>query len=190
MEGHQVHYQHEVNRWFLFQHLVLDKQLYIRGQQWCLLSPHERVMDSYVCEHLGTSVIYPAQNRFRRMTECRVRHEFSETSPCIPCSPGMVSCSYCPTEACVDIKRFDGEAVVVVTKWMRIGDGWSRLDVDWSRRLPQAEPQLLDAINSFSYQWGSLRAVFGIKDAHSRSRLLLTPAHERQMLDVVLQRRD
>lgn len=210
-------YRQGRNNWFLFQHRIFDGEMYIRARQWFLVPREDRQGISiarfgHVRGRLGASAIYTYWNRFRRAMECRVRHVLNGEPPCYSCQQELISCDYCPTEACIDIRLFADRIVLVVTKWMRIGPGESREDRSWRRRLRRAESEVfereataVDAVlwtesaaaaqelrdsafgygnNPFLHNKGSVRGVFNGSD--TRSRLFLSAEHERQMLDVVL----
>ena len=209
-------YRQGRNNWFLFKHYIVDGEMYIRGQQWFLVPTTEMrnllPMPRFgnVCGHLGGTIYYADNNLLRKALRCKFKHMVQGKPPCYSCQKDLISCKYCPTEACVDIKLFPDRTALVVTKWMRIGPGVSRDDTDWRKILRRAESHELDRERAHlarlsiaealavrdrafgygnGYSWhkkGSIRAKCRADDVDARSRLSLAPKHERQLLEMIL----
>lgn len=84
-------------------------------------------------------MVIPSQQPLPQGAEVQAQSWTKGEPPCYSCQKDLISCDYCPTQACTDVKRLANRTALVVTKWMRLGPGQNRSNLQWSFRLRRGE---------------------------------------------------
>jgi hypothetical protein len=106
---------------------IVDDELCLRIQQWLLLSPDltptlESVRRIGICSH-----IMKYSDSFKTLIQAKLDH--SEANVQLPAHSKLLKCAHCETEFEISIEMADEtRKVVLVTKWLSLGNGTSPND--------------------------------------------------------------
>lgn len=142
---------------------IVDKSLILRRRS-ALLIPLGRTIQIPVYAYMGICPHTRTRDlnvRVLQDVRCRVEHNH-HLGQCSK-SSGLKQCCYCPTEYQVDLQECGPRGVlVVITKWLDLGEGRTWTDSKWRSHLANMEPYQTGTADMATYlrEVGSIRNLF------------------------------
>lgn len=125
---------------YFFEPRFVNDQISVRAQSWILIQGEQgsvvpRRHYTTVCAHLDGNSFN--ENPYIVSCRCKLKHLTAKQDSCERCR-SLIRCHYCPTEVCVEAKRFDkgsNGGVLIITKWQLLGCGLSPSEAHWRLHL-------------------------------------------------------